>query len=148
MSLSGDAALGLSYFKGLNAGLESIAKYFAIMRPAIEEGLKDKSLLRKKLADYQAWYSPYADKKVKEVEQYSTFRIRSLMKLVKIYRGIKFNFSQQENVFDHETVIDSYYKLLAQPAHDQEVHFNFYPHRSYNPEIKLGQFDYVPLTYS
>ncbi|KTC84608.1 hypothetical protein [Legionella drozanskii] len=148
VSLSGDAALGLSYFKGLNAGLESLAKYFAIMRPAIEEGLDDKSLLREKLADYQAWYRPYADKKVKEVEQYSTFRVRSLMKLVKIYRELKFNFSQQEVVFDHEGVIDSYYKLLGQPSPDQEVRFNFYPHRSYDPDIKLGQFDYVPLTYS
>ncbi|ARG98679.1 hypothetical protein [Legionella micdadei] len=148
VSINGDAALGLSYFKGLNAGLEALAKYFGTLKPAIQQGLTDKPLLRRLLGKYQEWFSPYADKKVDEVKEYSALRVRSFMKIVKVYRDIKLGFSQMEYDVDQEPLIDSYYKLLANTSSDERVEFDFYPHRNYDPNIKLGQFDYVPISYS
>lgn len=148
ISLNGDSALGLSYFKGLNAGLEALAKYFVTLKPAIQQGLTHKSLLYRSLAQYQEWFSSYADKKVAEVKEYSVLKVRSFRKVVKAYQGIKFGFSQMEYDVDQEPLVDSYYKLLTNASSREKVELDFYPHRSYDPNIKLGQFDYVPIRYS
>ncbi len=147
VSLNGDSALGLSYFKGLNAGLEALAKYFVTLKPAIVCGLDNQAFLRTKLAEYQDWFSAYADKKVEEVKQYSAVRVRSLLKLVKIVHLVK-GFSRLEIEPDRKPLIDTYYHLLANKPPDTDIEFDPYPHRSYDPNIKLGQFDYIPIAYS
>ena len=70
--LAGDAGLGLSYFKGLNAGLESTGQLLSELKPwllnnsAVEESL---------LHNYQTWFNTFADNKIKEVKNYSSQNI-------------------------------------------------------------------------
>jgi hypothetical protein len=145
--LNGDAALGLSYFKGLNAGLEALGHFFTLLKPAIKQGLTNNGLLGVRLQAYQDWFSPYADKKVKEVEDYSSLKIRTSMKLVEVIREMKMS-SLQEFEGDQRPVIDTFYHLHARAKKNERVEFNPYPHRSYDPNIKLGQFAYVPMSYT
>lgn len=147
VSLNGDSALGLSYFKGLNAGLEASAKFLSFMRDAIQEGLTDKSSIAKGLSDYQLWFSPYADKKVDEVKLYSTLKIRSSMKVIKEVRLSK-SMSAYKPEIDKKPLIDAYYHLLARAAPGDIVEFRPYPHRSYDPDIQLGQLGYIPIRYT
>ncbi|CDZ76034.1 ubiquinone biosynthesis hydroxylase, UbiH/UbiF/VisC/COQ6 family [Legionella massiliensis] len=147
VGLNGDSALGLSYFKGLNAGLEALAMFFTLLKPAIKQGLTDKKLLEKKMDEYQNWFSPYADKKVEEVKQYSTFKVRSGMKLIKVVQGFK-NASHWHIEGDERPVIETYHRLLAKAGADERVAFIPYPHRSYDPNIRLGQFAYIPISYT
>ncbi|MBA3536610.1 MAG: hypothetical protein H0T84_08380 [Tatlockia sp.] len=145
--LNGDAALGLSYFKGLNAGLEALGHFFTLLKPAIKQGLTNKGLLIDKLRAYQGWFSPYANKKVKEVEDYSFLKIRTSMKLVEIIREMKMS-SRMEFEGDQRPVIDTFYHLHARAKKNERVEFDPYPHRSYDPNIKLGEFAYVPISYT
>ena len=54
--LAGDAALGLSYFKGLNAGVEASAQFFTILEPAIQNGFQDQARFDTLLSHYQQWF--------------------------------------------------------------------------------------------
>ncbi|WP_133141322.1 hypothetical protein [Legionella moravica] len=147
VSLNGDSALGLSYFKGLNAGLEASAKFFTCMAPAIVQGLKDKNLVQKSLDEYQSWFSVYAEQKVGEVRNYSAVKIGSSLKVIKGVQGSKVVSAYIPEV-DKKPIIDAYYHLLARANPDDVVDFRPYPHRSYDPDIQLGQFGYVPVHYT
>jgi hypothetical protein len=70
--LKGDAALGLSYFKGLNAGLEASARFLSTMSSSIQDSFKNKEKMDKSLHEYQNWFlKDFSPKKVKEVDNYS-----------------------------------------------------------------------------
>ncbi|RAP35718.1 hypothetical protein B1207_11565 [Legionella quinlivanii] len=70
--LSGDAALGLSYFKGVDAGLENMSKSLTALNT------ESASERRKKLDEYQAWFDEdLAPRKINEVAFYSKYIARS-----------------------------------------------------------------------
>ncbi|CEK09698.1 FAD-dependent monooxygenase family protein [Legionella hackeliae] len=150
--LGGDASLGLSYFKGLNAGLESTAYFFEHLKPVIKNGLPDAKAITSALANYQSWFlETFAPSKIQEVKDYSTYRIRKVWNGFKIFRDIK-NASTID-IGDGDTqkeIIADYFKLLARDtkaASDSSVAWRPYPHRSYEP-VKLGQFAYIPIQYT
>jgi 2-polyprenyl-6-methoxyphenol hydroxylase-like FAD-dependent oxidoreductase len=150
VTLAGDAGLGLSYFKGLNAGLESTARFLADLKPVLQDGLKNKQELTKALQSYQTWFvEDYSPKKVREVSEYSTWRIRSAMRAFEIARYFK-NASVGDDSFDKTSIVKAYFDLLAQnPSADfrkgNELHL--FPHRGYDP-VKLGQWEYIPIQHT
>ncbi len=147
VSLNGDSALGLSYFKGLNAGLEASAQFLQLIKKSIKQGLIDKEMLAESLRDYQLWFSDFADKKVAEVQQYSSYKIRSSMQIIKKVQFTKFMSAYKPDV-DKKPLIDAYYHLLRRANPDDAVEFKPFPHRDYEPDIQLGQFDYTPINYT
>lgn len=146
--LVGDAALGLSYFKGLNAGLESVGKLFSFIGPVLQEGLKgNKQALSEALLQYQQWFlGSFAPRKIKEVERYSTWRINAAWNLMRGLSMTKYA-SRIEYDYDPKYLITDY---LANQATTQNysVKLEPFPHRPYYPEISIWELDYVPLQYS
>jgi 2-polyprenyl-6-methoxyphenol hydroxylase-like FAD-dependent oxidoreductase len=127
--LVGDAALGLSYFKGLNAGIENAAK----LLPALCSDDK------KKLKDYEEWFDKdLAPRKVAEVESYSSYRIRLPEKIFGFFRGLLgkqcfLNTSEAENITESYV---GYIHHLQKENSDQRPPFRTYPHRE-KPESPL-----------
>ncbi|MGQ3891019.1 FAD-dependent oxidoreductase [Legionella sp. CNM-4043-24] len=143
--LAGDAGLGLSYFKGLNAGLESTARLFTHLAQAVKASLQPEQTIDG-LKEYQTWFAGFAERKVKEVESYSTWRIRAAMKAVKVVRAFK-NSSMVEEDDDIKPVLDDYFNLMDGVSPGETRAFRLYPHRSYDP-VNLGQFQHVPIEHS
>ncbi len=77
----GDAAMGLSYFKGINAAFEASAKLLAnLAKPYTER--------QQGLQEYQQWFeNKYVPKKVKEVAFFSHFIIGAT---VTVFKSLKF----------------------------------------------------------
>lgn len=148
--LVGDAGLGLSYFKGLNAGLESTARFLSQLAPTLRQGLSNPLEMRTALQNYQTWFlEDFAPRKIKEVSQFSTRRIRSAAKIMEVARGLKRS-SMVEHFYDPEPLITDYFSLLAQDPLAETIQsksWHAYPHRAYDP-VKLGQFAYVPLQHT
>lgn len=148
--LAGDAGLGLSYFKGLNAGLESTAKFMEIMKPAIQNSLSNENENETALNTWQEWFlDDFSPKKVKEVAQYSTWRIRSAMGVIEAVHNSKMasHYEFEEN--QREVIID-YFDLLAQDPLallNEDGSWRVFPHRDYDP-IKFGQFENVPVEHT
>ncbi|WED43441.1 FAD-dependent oxidoreductase [Legionella cardiaca] len=151
LSLAGDAGLGLSYFKGLNAGLESSAEFLSMMKPAIKQKFADNAVTQQALEAYQVWFRQFVPKKIKEVADYSTYRIRSVWSGIKFLQSLKTASTVDDadgNI--QEELLADYFRLLGQNNEaegDETVAWQPYPHRPYNL-VKLGQFDYVPITYT
>ncbi len=128
--LVGDAALGLSYFKGLNAGIENAAK----LLPALCSDDK------KKLKDYEEWFDKdLAPRKVAEVVSYSSYRVRLPEKIFRFFRGVLgkqffLNTSEAENIT--ESYIGYVQHHLQRENSDQRIPFSTYPHRE-KPESPL-----------
>lgn len=147
--LTGDAGLGLSYFKGLNAGLESTAQCLTLLAPALKKP-NNQAAIDNALHHYQSWFlEEFAPQQIKQVAQYSTWRIRAAMQVMKIAHHTKM-LSMHETEPDQAALIKDYFDLLAQDPitglnHDENWHL--YPHRDYDP-IKLGQFDRVPMKHT
>jgi hypothetical protein len=69
--LAGDAALGLSYFKGVNAGLENMSKALVALNTESE------TERREKISNYAKWFDQdLAPRKIKEVANYSKYIAR------------------------------------------------------------------------
>lgn len=67
--LAGDAALGLSYFKGLNAGIESITRLIPALATLAEQPAK--------IIEYAHWFdSNFAPAKINEVAYFSHLIVR------------------------------------------------------------------------
>lgn len=147
VTLNGDSALGLSYFKGLNAGIESSAKFFNLMKPAIQQGLTAPELINTGLIDYQAWFDNYAPKKVAEVRRFSALRVRSGSAYIRTLRWLQ-QFSKREVEADQKTIIDTHFLLNSKYSNGEPITFDPYPHRSYDPTIHLSQYSYIPISYS
>ncbi len=147
--LVGDAALGLSYFKGLNAGFESLATLFTLTGPSLESGLKDnKEAFNNALLKYQQWFlNSFAPRKVKEVESYSTWRINAAWNLMRTLRFTKLS-SRVEHDNDPKYLIADYLNRQATAAAGKKINWDPYPHRPYNPEISLWTLDFIPYEYS
>lgn len=146
--LVGDAGLGLSYFKGLNAGLESTAELLKGLGPSIEAGFTKKEQTQDALTAYSAWFSKeFAPRKVKEVEQYSTHVIRSTMKLSTAVQELS-DLSMHQPPDPLDEVIHDYFNVfLRDPEPENNATWRPYPHRSHKP-IHLGQWESVPVTFT
>lgn len=145
VTANGDNALGLSYFKGLNAGLLATAKYFEFLRRAIINGLADKNQLEQAFIAYQTWFSPFAEQKINEVKEYSS-KVRLGMATARKVEASKV-VSAYKPLVDRKPTIDAYLQLAAIVNVEEDVVFEPYPHRPYNPDIQLGQFGYVSVQY-
>jgi hypothetical protein len=147
--LAGDASLGLSYFKGLNAGLLSTAKFFTLFAPFIRSGqLRQSPALTNTMAAYTDWFvNDFAPKKVMEVESYSTWHIRFFMWLMKWAQALR-NASARDEILAEDIAAD-YFRLMGEdPSQKHDLHGPIlYPHRNHSL-VKLAQFSYVPITYT
>ena len=148
VALAGDAGLGLSYFKGLNAGLESTAKFLSILSASIKNNFSNKKEMDNAFSQYRTWFlDEFAPKKIKEVAQYSTYQIRSAMKIMRVARSVKMS-SMVEYDDDQKPIIDDYFAMLEQePRAEKHWRWTPYPHREYEP-VNLGQYEYVPLKHT
>ncbi|MCA0403723.1 MAG: hypothetical protein LCH30_07995 [Proteobacteria bacterium] len=145
--LKGDSGLGLSYFKGLNAGLEASAQFLTDLFSSIKDSFKDKKALETQLATYQTWFlNDFAPKKVKEVEEYSFWRIRSFMGIMQVVRDIKWA-SMADEDDDLDPAIRDYFAYYTYDPLSKNKSWQLFPHRDYDPP-KFGQFSYVPLTHT
>lgn len=152
--LMGDASLGLSYFKGLNAGFEATARFLSHLAPTFKKQESTENT-KKALVGYAAWFlTDFAPKKVKEVADYSAKEIHRPEKVVKVTRDLK-QFSTPEHETDRDFLIRSYFEWHQNDPTAEErlkqlhprAHF-LYPHRKYDPEINIGQFKPVPLRHT
>jgi hypothetical protein len=147
--LVGDASLGLSYFKGLNAGIESTAQLLKNLKIPLKGALNDIEKTKNALTNYQNWFlQDFSPKKIRVVAQYSTFRIRSFMTIIQTTKHFKNPSAVDEDGIQF-AIIQDYFKLLATDPliENKALKENLYPHRSY-PLVHLGQWDYVPVTHS
>lgn len=146
--LAGDAALGLSYFKGLNAGLQSTAKFFTYMKGEIEKGFKNQFKVKEAMQKYEKWFlQDFAPSKINEVARYSTWNIRSFMKLMRGVQFIKMASKMEDEYLPHGAFKD-YFKLFANhPLRDlKNKTWQLFPHRNYDL-VKLGQFAHIPVRH-
>lgn len=149
MTLVGDAGLALSYFKGLNAGIEAAAKFFTLLSHVIKNNqLVNKEIVQKNLDKYAEWFlNDFAPKKLKEVESYSTWQIRSVMRVMETVNASS-RFSMGEYFVGDDDILKNYFTLMASnPPSGNFLKKNLYPHRAYDP-IKPGQLAYVPIMHT
>src|SRR6185437_13543511 len=99
---------------GLNAGIEAAAQFFSLTGPIIKQGLKsNKKGLIDALMNYQTWFvKDFAPKKVKEVAEYSTWRIRSVMRLMESMHSMKMS-SVARHEYDPKELITDYFEQQA-----------------------------------
>ena len=147
--LKGDAALGLSYFIGLKAGLKATAMFYSKMKTVVQDGFKDQKALDTQLGAYQEWFlKDFAPKKVKEVERYSFWNIRPLMKAMKSIRAFK-NVSHQDSDDHLFQFMEDYVRYIATDTltPNADKAWRPFPHREYAP-VKFGQLEYTPLAHT
>ncbi|HRD68504.1 MAG TPA: hypothetical protein PK657_00010 [Legionella sp.] len=147
--LKGDAALGLSYFKGLNAGLEATAKFLTIMASPIKDSFKNKHAMDKKLDEYQSWFlKDFSPKKIREVGKYSFWQIRSFMNAMNVVKGA-LNASYPDEHYEGRSVIDDYFNHYTHDYLNEKVNSSWrpFPHRKYDL-VTFAQLDYVPLHHT
>ncbi len=142
--LVGDAALGLSYFKGLNAGLEASAKFLTTLSSAIKSSLKDKQAMDRQLKQYQTWFlKDFTPKKVKEVRDYSFWQVKFFVRIINFIKGLS-TASVVDTEEDQNHLISGYFDYFSNNHLGKWYPF---PHRDYDP-VNFGQFDYVPLIHT
>ncbi|HAT1130431.1 TPA: hypothetical protein NR353_001603 [Legionella pneumophila] len=147
--LEGDAALGLSYFKGLNAGLEASARFLSAMAGPIQDAFKYKEQMDAKLKEYQNWFlKDFSPKKIKEVGQYSFWQIRTFMRAMEAVQSIKTT-SVAEYDEDYLPEITNYFNHFTRDplATNNHPDWRAFPHREYDP-VKFGELSYVPLKHT
>lgn len=147
--LVGDAGLGLSYFKGLNAGLKSTAELFLRIKKAIKGGFSRPEEFKKALSGYQEWFlNHFVPEKVKEVASYSRNYINfpwRFMESLSLMKGSSFiSYDDYEMGLIREALIIKGNDVVSTDL--QNDRFQFYPHRPYAP-AKLVQWDSTPLYY-
>ena len=140
--LKGDSALGLSYFIGLNAGLEATIHFFTYMKETILDSFKNKSAMDNALAEYQSWFlNVFAPKKVKEVADYSFKYIRSGMFAMQATRSILESSAVDDDYDDLDDAITDYLKHFIGNNPGQSP--RFFAHRPYDP-VQFSTLSYVP----
>ncbi|MDP3269698.1 MAG: hypothetical protein Q8M40_11740 [Legionella sp.] len=147
--LKGDAALGLSYFKGLNAGLEATAKFLTIMAAPVKDSFKNKPALDNKLDEYQSWFlKDFSPKKIREVGKYSFWQIRSFMNAMNVVKGA-LNASYPDEHYEGRSVIDDYFDHYTHDHLNENVNSRWrpFPHRKYDL-VTFAQLGYVPLQHT
>jgi hypothetical protein len=142
--LMGDAALGLSYRKGFKAGLIAVAKFLSIMEPSIKDSFADMDMMDEGLTDYQTWFlRDFAPAKIREVEEFSFWKIRSGMKAMSAAHNIKFVSHEPEHSDLGYELHDFFNHFTADPllnALDEK--WRPYPHREYDL-VQLGELGHV-----
>jgi 2-polyprenyl-6-methoxyphenol hydroxylase-like FAD-dependent oxidoreductase len=131
--LVGDAALGLSYFKGLNAGIENSAK----LLPALVDASKSSPEAKKKLDEYSKWFDKdYAPKKIQEVEDYSAYKIRLPLKIFQfMQKALRSDFFMSPEEAERSTDLylgylkDIRNSKLGNAKRGRERFWKVYPHR-------------------
>lgn len=150
IALVGDASLGLSYFKGLNAGLRSAAKFLNLMSPIIKkQEFNIKREIEQVFTVYSNWFiNIFAPQKIQEVEKYSRWRIRVPMKLMKSMASSK-NASCGEYLVGDIEIIKNFFKFVSDPSYIEEIKSSktLYPHRSHDL-VQFGQLSFVPFRYT
>jgi len=148
--LEGDATLSLSYFKGLNAGIEATAYFLSKLGPAIQAGLPTTDTIAA-LTDYEHWMAVYfAPKKVSEVASYSQWRVRTFMRYIEAARELKEGSGLNPHYDPTPNVIDALNLQQVQTMENlaqADRHIATYPHRAYDL-VTLGQFKDVPLIHT
>lgn len=149
--LVGDAALGLSYFKGLNAGIEAMTQFFTLLKPAIQDGFHNIQLVDNLLNRYQQWFlQQFAPRKIKEVANYSFWQIRSLMEITRTTQRT-FNASVADYDENFAPSIQDYFDHYSEDLLNRNRALNNawnpFPHRAY-PIAQFAQWSYVPLQYT
>lgn len=122
--LGGDAALGLSYFKGVNSLLENMAKSLVALNTEDEETRKEA------LDAYAAWFDQdLAPRKVKEVANYSKYIARLTENLFTFLnrllgRNFALDTAQAERLTDlyHVSQREAQNKLSPQEFHSPYLH--------------------------
>ena len=149
--LVGDASLGLSYFKGLNAGFEAATVFFSTLGPIIKDGFTVKAVLLNGLNQYQSWFlNDFSPKKVKEVAQYSRWRIQLPMKAATLMAEFLSSSIVKPIDGSQSAILHDFFNLLEQTHLEGELinnKRNIYPHRPYfinRPDI----FDDIPTAYT
>jgi 2-polyprenyl-6-methoxyphenol hydroxylase-like FAD-dependent oxidoreductase len=144
--LKGDAALGLSYFKGINAAFEALGKWFNLMAPSIRKGLPkgDQDMLQA-LSTYQSWFlTEFVPRKIKEVEKYSTWMIRAPMLLMEVVHSLA-DASVHPVPEDKKPMAEQFFNAMT--GGEYTIRRRLFPHRAYDP-VPLWQWSYVPVTHS
>jgi hypothetical protein len=147
--LVGDEGLGLSYFKGLNAGLEASATLMTHLAPTLKAGKLDLTSLQSPLMEYSNWFvKDYAPHKVKEVAEYSKWRIRAVATAVKVFQQALVG-SWYTDVEIEEPNLRHYFNLMVKgKSEDDAVQpYHQFPHRPYDP-VKFFQTDFVPAAFN
>ena len=147
--LMGDAGLGLSYFKGLNAGIETSAKFLSLLAPSLRAGQLDLAHLELPLVKYRDWFkNDYAPKKVKEVAEYSKWQIRSVMTGVKVIRTVLVS-SWYKSIEVIEPNLRNYFNQIAKDVSltGKDKGYRQFPHRGYDL-VKFFQLDFAAFAFS
>ncbi len=144
--LVGDAALGLSYFKGLNAGLENAGKFVSSIKPFLLSGIGTfTSSLQGALEDYQTWFLKiFAPQKIASVKEYSDKNIRLVEEVARTYKRSKMSVANDHRQ-DYVRMVSE--TLAYNAIDDYRGRSLFFPHREHD-FIKSGQFAYIPVTYT
>ncbi len=145
--LVGDAALGLSYFKGLNAGLESTAQLLTLLTACIQSNFENHEELKSALENYTHWFlNDFSPKKIKEVERYSTVNIRLPEKAMHSARSLEATSGMQNIEYDDMLLLD-YLEMLALDLSSEKLN-KVFPHREFDPTIKFAQLTTIPVSYT
>lgn len=146
--LMGDAALGLSYRKGFKAGLTAVARFLSIMEPSIKDAFSDTDMMDELLTDYQTWFlRDFAPAKIREVEEFSFWKIRSGMKAMSVAHNLKSVSHETEHSDLGYELLDFFNHFTADPllnALDEK--WRPYPHREYDV-VQLGELGHVPAKH-
>ncbi len=152
--LGGDAQLGLSYFKGLNAGIEALAVLITFLKTAIQQGFTHPEEMQKGFTAYQQWFEIFARKKMNEVAQYSIANIHRPWTIMKAARNVKLSTSGIEDKPPLERLFRDFERFIITPSpqvrlettRQLNVINKFFPHRAYDP-ISLGELRYTPVIH-
>lgn len=132
--LVGDAALGLSYFKGLNAGIENAAQLIPALCSNNPNDLKQ----------YEEWFDcDLAPRKVAEVESYSRYKIRLPETIFNFFNAL---FGKQFllGANEAENITESYVGYINNPIKNSP--FTAFPHRD-KPASPLFNLQPNPLNF-
>ena len=130
--LIGDAALGLSYFKGLNAGIEQACQ----LSKTINLTDDNSQSLTKSLVEYNVWFKSFSEKKLIEMNQYYQLKINKPTILLKWVNRLLYGNNDNSILKNHYTF--ELKSLLENKSHK-------FLHRDYQP-VLLGDFG-VPRAY-
>lgn len=126
--LLGDSALGLSYFMGLNAGIEQVCRF----SKAVEAIGSDR--MHEALSGYSGWFKTFSRKKKKAMHAHYNASISAPSRVVKWFSGLIYGRYDQLLLKGHYS-----YAIYAQ----QKGLSSDYPHRTLQPKV-YGDYDITP----
>ncbi|MCX7091658.1 MAG: hypothetical protein NTU48_09440 [Legionellales bacterium] len=133
--LIGDAALGLSYFKGLNAGLLASAKLLRELRPAIQN--PQKRTLKNRLQQYQQWFlKDFAPQQIRAMEQYSYWRVGIARMVMEAMPPVSSQ-SLSSVPEDFLPFVAEHIQFTNTRDIDDYLSIDLFPHRKHTPKPQL-----------